>query len=345
MSLKLTVVNPLTHPGWDDMVRAHEDYSFFHSSSWARALWQAYNFTPLYFTLFEQGRLAVLVPVMEIRNSLMPKKAVSLPFTDMSDPIIDGSVSWREVIGELVEYGQWEGWKSLEIRGMNIGDEAIPSTDYFSHELPLSGDENAVFRNFSNGTRGNIKKASREGVEVTITASIESLDAFYALHSLTRKRHGLPPQPYSFFAKVFDTILSAKMGFISLAAFKGKPVAAAMFFHFGSKAIYKYAASDPAFQNLRPNNLVLWEAIRWYCRNNFSSMNLGRTEPDNDGLRYYKSGWGAHEDVLKYYKYDFSRKAFVRGTAHVPELYTALFKKMPAPVLNAVGSFLYKYVA
>jgi hypothetical protein len=346
MAVNFTIINPVTYPGWDAMLLATREYSFFHSSVWARTLMDAYQFVPLYFTRIEQGNITALVPVMEIHNSFIQKKGVSLPFTDMSDPIIGEDLSWRDVNDELVEYGQRAGWKSLEIRGgKRDEDSTVPSTNYFRHELSLSSDEDAVFHKFSNGTRGNIKKGSREGVAMSITTTRESLDAFYALHSLTRKRHGLPPQPYSFFLKIFDTVLSAEKGFIVLAAFKGKPVAGAMFFNFGAKAIYKYSASDIAYQNLRANNLVLWEAIRWYCRNNYTSLSLGRTEPENAGLKYYKSGWGAREELLKYYKYDFSRKAFVRESTSVPMFYTAIFKKMPAPLLNAVGAIMYKYVA
>jgi len=49
-----------------------------------------------------------------------------------------------------------------------------------------------------------------------------------------------------------------------LASHKGKNIASAVYFHFGDKAIYKYGASDRKYQHLRANNLVMWEAIRWF---------------------------------------------------------------------------------
>jgi Acetyltransferase (GNAT) domain len=346
MLTDLATVDPISYPGWDNIVRAHQGHSFFHTSFWARTLLDTYNFVPLYFSLVQNGKLAVLIPVMEIRNALIRKKGVSLPFTDMSDPIIDAEIPWRDVYDELTMYGKSAGWKSLEIRGDDhVNDESIPSTDYFNHTLPLESDENAVLRGFSDGTKGNIKKAEREGVEVAITTDRSSLEEFYKLHSATRKRHGLPPQPASFFSAVYTNVLATNNGFVTLARLKGKPIAGAVFFHFGSKAIYKYSASDMAFQNMRANNLVLWESIRWFCRNKITTLCMGRTEPENDGLRHYKSGWGAHEKVLKYYKYDFSRKAFVKENSRVPVFYETIFRNMPSPLLNALGSVLYKYVA
>jgi hypothetical protein len=346
MALKLDVINPIELKGWDNLVLSNKGYSFFHTSFWARTLLDSYNFVPRYFSLVQNGKLSVLIPVMEISNALVRKKGVSLPFTDMSDPIIDSAVSWRDVYEELAEYGRDAGWKSMEIRGDDhVRGDSIPSTNYFNHVLPLASDEEAMFCGFSNGTKGNIKKAEREGVEVSISTDRGSLEEFYKLHSATRKRHGLPPQPLSFFSTVHTHVFSANNGFVSLARLKGKPIAGAVFFHFGSKAIYKYSASDIAHQAVRGNNLVLWEAIRWYCKNKFTSLCLGRTEPANDGLRHYKSGWGAREEILKYYKYDFSRKAYVKKNFRVPVFCETIFRNMPSPLLHALGSVLYRYVA
>ncbi len=346
MPLELEILNPLETADWDDVLVSNADYSFFHSSFWARTLLNSYHFIPRYFRLMNGRSLRVLIPVMEVSNALVRKKGVSLPFTDMSDPIIDAGVSWKDVYRVITDFGRTTGWKSLEIRGdRHVDDDAITSTNYFGHAVSLSADEDAVFRAFSNGTKGNIKKAEREGVEITIDSSRRSLEEFFELHGTTRKRHGLPPQPFSFFAAVHECVLSAGKGFVSVARLDGRPIAAAVFFHFGTKAIYKYSASDMSFQNVRANNLVLWESIRRLCRNGITSMSLGRTEPDNEGLRHYKLSWGAKEEILKYYKYDFSRKTYVTEDAGVPNFYTAIFRKMPRPLLNALGSVIYKYVA
>ncbi len=346
MALKLDIINPVESKEWDKVVLSNQDYSFFHSRCWARTLLDSYNFIPLYFSIVQNGKLAVLIPVMEISNALIRKKGVSLPFTDMSNPIIDAEIPWRDVYDALIVYGKNAGWKSLEIRGDDhVNDESIPSTDYFNHTLPLESDEEAMFRGFSNGTKGNIKKAEREGVEVSITTDRSSLEEFYKLHSATRKRHGMPPQPFSFFAAVHTHVLSTNNGLVALARIKGKPIAGAVFFHFGAKAVYKYSASDMAYQNVRANNLVLWEAIRWYGRNKFTTLCLGRTEPANGGLRHYKSSWGAREEILKYYKYDFSKGAYVKEESRMPIFYETIFRNMPSPLLEALGSVLYKYVA
>jgi lipid II:glycine glycyltransferase (peptidoglycan interpeptide bridge formation enzyme) len=97
---------------------------------------------------------------------------------------------------------------------------------------------------------------------VTFDNSWQSVETFYRLNSITRKHHGIPPQPKKFFKKIFEYIISARKGFVVLALQQGKPIAGAVYFLFGSEAIYKYGASDKEYQPLRPNNLVMWEAIK-----------------------------------------------------------------------------------
>ena len=344
MNDSIAIVNPLTEPNWDQLLLAHSGHSFFHSSIWAKTLAASYGFNPVYFTRYNGSRIEELIPVMEINNLFMHKKGVSLPFSDMSEPM---TVS-NDVFENIIAYGERKHWKSFELRGNLSTPNPLAqaaSGEFYNHTLALQENPDAVFKGFSNGNKGNIKKAARENVAVTISTSMESLKAFFQLHSLTRKRHGSPPQPFAFFKQVHDNILQNGNGFIVLATHDKRPIAGAMFFYFGSMAVYKYAASDLHYQGLRANNLVMWEAIQWFCKNKVQRMVMGRTEKSNDGLRHYKAGWGAKEELLRYYTYDFSTKQFLNEDNGVPGLYTTIFKKLPLPVLNAIGALVYKYVA
>ena len=122
-----------------------------------------------------------------------------------------------------------------------------------------------------------------------------------------------------------------------------RAVAAAVYFHFGSEAVYKYGASDRNYQHLRPNNLVMWQAIKWCCRNGFKRFSFGRTEPEKQGLLQFKRGWGTKEDKIKYYRYDLKSGCFVTK-ASGPKTSYHLFRHMPPPLLRLTGNFLYRHM-
>jgi len=357
MKPNIQIINPITYLGWDDLLISCPGYSFFHSSAWARVLSDSYGYTPIYFTVFQDGKLLALIPLMEVNSFLTGKRGVSLPFTDYCDPIMNGNFRFNDLLNDVMAYGKKCGWKYLEFRGdhniipysstRNLQPETwniIPYITYLGHTLNLSDKEDQIFSSFRDSTKRNVKKAVKEGVEVKIHHSFESVKEFYRLNSITRKHHGLPPQPYLFFKKVYDQIIHKNMGFIVLASFQDKPIAGGVFFHFGEKAAYKYGASDKKYQHLRANNLIMWEAIKWSSQNGFKSICFGRTEPENQGLIQFKSGWGTTEHQISYYRYNLKKEAFIVGSSNVVGFHNKIFRRMPIHILNRIGNILYKHV-
>jgi len=343
--MDIQIINPITYPGWDDLVVSHPDYSFFHSSAWARVLFESYHYTPKYFTIINDGKLLALIPVMEVNSFLTGKRGVSLPFTDYCKPIIANGISFQNLLEHIIENGKKCGWKSLELRSSSdLLPSTMPSITYLGHTLGLDNGEQEVFSNFRDSTKRNAQKAVKEGVEVKIDHSLESVKEFYRLNCMTRKQHGLPPQPFHFFKKIYDHVISRNLGFVILASYSGKNIAGAVYFHFGEKAVYKYGASDKKFQHLRANNLVMWEAIQWYSQNGYKNLCFGRTERENQGLIQFKSGWGTTEQQINYYRYDLNKGSFVPGSSKVTGFHNKIFRNLPLPLLKRVGSVLYKHV-
>lgn len=215
---------------------------------------------------------------------------------------------------------------------------------HYGHTLDLAAGPQKIFAGLRDSNRRNIRKAEKEHIDVSISASPDALKGFCRLNAITRKDHGLPPQSRRFFQCVYDHILSKNMGFIGLASFRGVPIAANVYFCFGDQILYKYGASDSAFQHLRANNLVIWEAIEWGCDRGYRSLCFGRTEPDNEGLRQFKTGWGVRERLIKYYRLDLQKGTFIKAPMIINPLYRKIFNKLPIPALNMLGSILYRHM-
>ena len=342
--MHLQIINPLEYPNWDELLLTNDQSTFFHTSAWAKVLCESYKYKPLYFTSIDNGKLSALIPFMEIKSFLTGKRGVSLPFTDYCQPIVSGETDSQKNIDELIDYGKKAGWRYIEWRGGERYFQGIkPFMSFNVDTLDIAKNMKNIMSTFRSSTRRNITKAIREEVHVKIEDSLESVKKFYRLHCLTRKFHGAPPQPFNFFRKIYEHIISQKKGFIFLAEYKKNQIAGAVFFSFGQKAIYKFSALDRSYQHLRPSNLVIWEAIRYYAKNGINSLSLGRTEPENNGLVQFKKGWGTEKEKINYYKYDLVKEGFV-GDHHRPETYYNFFRKLPSPLLSLAGSLLYKHI-
>lgn len=346
MSLDLYTVSPIVDPDWDSRIFNYPDYSIFHSGAWARVLFESYGFPTVYFMRDKKGSSgSVVLPMAVVKGFNGGKRGVSLPFSDYCDPLLEDGVDVKSVLECVIEYGSREGWKQIEIRGRN---PALPgeqeAATYFGHVLELNGNEEGMYRKCRDNTRRNIQTAKRQDVVVRISRDWESVSEFYQLNCITRRTHGLPPQPIRFFRKLHEHILSKDKGFIANAYYRGKPVAGNVYLHIRDRAYYKYGASDPSHQAVRPSNLVMWEAIRWLAKNGFKTLCFGRTELENAGLRRYKLSWGSRESSITYYKYDMSRRRYVKGSDLIRGPHNAIFKRMPLSLLRIIGNVTYRYL-
>lgn len=342
--MNIEIINPLEYPGWDQLLLTHKDYTFFHSSSWSRVLHESYNYRPLYFTSINNGKLTALVPMMEINSIITGKRGVSLPFSDYCQPIVESKMHFQEILNNIIIHGNKSGWKYFECRGgKRYLNNNINSLYLFTHEIDLTVGGELILSQLRNSTKRNIKKAIKNGVEIGFYQSLESVKEFCKLNFMTRKHHGIPPQPPIFFRKIYEHIISKNLGCVALASYQNKRIAGAIYFHIGDKAIYKFGAFNRKYQELRPNNLIIWSAIKWYSQNNYNSLSFGITNPENTGLRQFKLGWRVNETIINYYKFDLISMSFIKDKFRTKVSYN-LFKKLPSPVLNLTGLLLYKHM-
>ena len=335
-------INPLENPNWDALLTSRPDFSFFHGTAWLTVLAESYGFAPLFFTAGE-----TVLPLMEADSWLTGRKGIALPFTDECAPLGADSESFQKLFAAAVAFGKTRGWKSIELRGSRnfLGTETPASVSFYGHELDLAGGENLLFEKMDGSGRRAVRKAEKDGVTVEILQSLKSVKIFYDLQCLTRKRHGLPPQPWGFFLNIHRHILSQNLGLIAVASHGGKKIAASVYFYLGGRAIYKYGASDFAQQHLRGSNLVMWAAMKWLAANGAKSLDLGKTSLTNEGLRRFKLNLGARERAIEYVKFDLRREIFVTEPDGVSGWHNKVFGAMPLWASRVAGRLLYKHWA
>jgi len=344
------MVDPLSYTGWDTALSAHSGASFFHGAAWARVLHETYGHRPAYFCRFANERLEELLAVMEVSSPCTGRRGVSLPFTDFCPWLTDSSLGPNGDAPRLqdaaVEHGRTRDWRYLECRGPGTGwPGGTPSLSFLGHCVDLRPGEEALFAGLDSAFRRGIRKGGRLAIRVEFDNDLASIKRFFGMHCLTRRRHGLPPQPFRFFENIARYVLEAGQGVVGTAWAGESPVAAAVFFHRGKEVIYKYGASDYAFQNLRPNNVLMWEAMRRFCSQGYERLHLGRTSLGEEGLRRFKLGFGAREEPIDYYSYNLREKTFLVDKDGTEGWFNQVFRRMPLPLLRFAGAILYPHLS
>lgn len=341
-SLEMRIYDPVHNPGWDHLVALHRDAGCFHTSAWAKVLHQTYKHHPFYLRFCRGRTLAALIPLMEVRSPFTGCRGVCLPFSDACEPLIFNPDAVDLIRDRLVRFARERRWRHIEVRGSKSFQPA--SARFYGHTLDLRCRAEELADRFDSSVRRAIRKAERSNVSAFIGRNRQAISDFYRLHVQTRRRHGLPPQPASFFLNIYEHIIRPGLGFTVLAQRESRPIAAAIFFRFGKNALYKYGASDKRFQEFRANNLVMWQGIQLLARTGAEKLHFGRTDCENDGLRRFKLSWGTQEEIIDYFRVDPSGRQCFTPTRHDSGFHKKVFGRLPLVFNRLAGSILYPHL-
>ena len=345
LSQRWEILDPLSDRRWDQLAALHPDCDIFHSSAWARVLCKTYRHRPFYLHLSQGSGTRALVPIMEVASTLTGRRGVCLPFSDFCGPLLFDELALPLVVRKISEVAEERNWKYFEFRGGNKpSTSAVPAEVFYGHKLDLRRDSSQLFAGFASSVRRAVRKAEKSNLEVEITRSREALSIFHRLHVKTRRRHGLPPQPISFFLNIYEEVLKQDLGFIVVARRNSLPVAASVFFHVGANAIYKYGASDDKFQEFRGNDLVMWEGIQFLIKRGASTLHFGRTSPDGEGLRRFKMAWGTVEETIEYFRFDPRANSWLTEGGLPGTLHKKVFGRLPLKLNQLAGSLIYPHL-
>jgi len=256
-----------TDERWIAYAASKPEATIFHHPAWLKVLQKSYGYRPFIIAICDAtGKIIAGLPTMEIRSRLRGRRLVSLPFTDYCAPLYDSQEALNQLTDDLAILYQTQGINTIQVRWELPSHAAIHShTSYCLHTLSLHSDMEKVRKGFKRTHRQNIGTAEERGVVIKWGAEPEHLRQFYTMQLETRRRKGIPVQPWKFFELLGKEILNQGLGFILLAYKDTQCLAGGLFLHWQQTLTYKYAASIGDEQQYRPNNLLSWTAMRWGC--------------------------------------------------------------------------------
>lgn len=337
-------LDPVTDQRWRALVDRADDAGIFAHPAWIGLLADQYRYPVFAVGVERDGELVCGLPVAELRSRLTGRRLVALPFSDVVTPVFgEAGGDERQELGRAVERECAERGLPLEVHGPFAELPGAGPGDAFLHHVCDIGGRSAdeVFKVLHQSKRRAIRGTERSGVTVQRRTDADALRTFYRMHTLTRRRLGVPTQPRGFIDR-FRTLFEEGLGFVLVAELDGAPVAAGVYLHFNGTLTMKYNASDPAMLSAGGNVAVYAESIRIACAEGCHALDYGRTELENDGLRRFKEQFGAEARDLAYTRSPANvRQQAVRS---VPRLQQEIIRRSPPVVGRLVGSAFYRHV-
>jgi hypothetical protein len=304
----------------------------------------------------------------EVKSWVSGSRLVSLPFSDHCQPLLEPKRDVEAFARYLQAACDLPKWKYIEIRPSSDVDLDGPDSnavtrehhcggentrlangnaysfvkcrEYNLHKIDLRPDPEAIFSSFHNScVQRKIRRAEREGLQYEAGRSPSSIVKFYHLLLLTRRRHGLPPQPMAWFRNLAACFGERLM--IRVASKGGRPIASILTVRHKKTLVYKYGCSDEALHKLGAMPMLFWKAIQDEKQRGAEEFDLGRSETDNPGLTAFKQHLGATCSRLSYYRLGQRELSITDSNMQVVR---AVFARMPDRLAQIAGTVLYRHL-
>jgi len=349
--MQAKIIDPSEDKRWDEFVADHPQGTVFHLSNWARVLQKTYGYIPCYFILESSDKkIKAGCPFFLVRSWLTGNRLVCLPFTDNCLPLAVSCENIELLFAAVREKANKENAGYIEVRGedTNVSLQGLHfenHSHYRLSRLDLSRGRDSVWKGFGKDVRRQIRRLENTNLVVEKSKTEKGMRDFYLLNLATRKKHGVPPQPYIFFETIWQELILNGPGFVLFAKYQGIPIAGDVFFIYKDTIYNKFNASDRNYLQYHPNHLIEWNIIQYCLQNGFRYLDSGRTSQDNLGLRSFKRSWGMQETVLPYYYWPT-----VKGATSTKEgslkykMITSIMRRTPTTISRVAGELLYKHL-
>ena len=263
------------------------------------------------------GRLVGVLPLYEEDlhvNRFMRvrrlRSGVSGPVTSAELPAGQRQALWQRLVGTadvvarharaavlqvqcaMSAPAYWPG--SADVRSLRECGMTMPVSNDPFHPTPLldrfidvRAKDDELLADMHQNARSAVRQSMRSGLTLEDAESAEAVDRYHALHVASWTRTGLTPHPREYFATMWSIHRPIGAVRILFARHDDRDVAAVLLLTYKRAAFYWGACSLAESQRLRPNNFLIWEAMRVLRESGMYWLELGVFE---SGRATTKSG-------------------------------------------------------
>jgi Acetyltransferase (GNAT) domain len=331
-------LGPYAESLWNDLSRTLPGATLYHRDHWIELLTRAYAL-PLWLATLHNGDTIVAAGVFA--RAPLSGRFISLPFSDTCPPLAQRPEAAQHLLQALMEHSPSR--RTYEIRGI-AGEPPWETVECFvtwalNLDRLLAQIEKTLAVNF----RRNLRRASQQPIKIERGSGINLLERFYALQLATRRRLGLPPQPWRFFELAREIFAAEGKFEVWIAQDNGNDTAGAVFLRDGDVVHYKWGARRPSLPSLA-NHLLLWNAIEEFAPH-ARILDLGRTDVRNQGLMRFKKELGASASPLPSAFYPKApRQVSSESLSGASSIAAQIWRRLPIFATELGGRILYRFL-
>lgn len=291
---------------WDALVAEFEDAAYDQTACFAGGQWGGGRTS--HIALFEGGVCVAGALIVVFRPPFFQRGLAYIrsgPFWRRKGRPADIETYRRAVKAVADEYGTSRGHylaivprcnpefveaEATALRGLGF-EVGRPNPDPNRYFIDLALKEDEQLRSLDQKWRYNLKKALKNGFEISVGDKSEDIASFDALHASMVERKGFyAGDPVHLLPRLATELPPSLQPAVVLARREGKPVVGAVIVRLGDTALYLFGASAETALPLKAGYALQWWLVNWLSAEGLRWYDLGG-EAMNDGLRQFKQGF------------------------------------------------------
>jgi serine/alanine adding enzyme len=351
----MVCLDPTVDSRWDQFVENHPLGWITHLSGWKKVLEKSFSHMKGFYLalLHEDHRtLKAGLPLFAVKSWLTGKRLISIPFATLCDPLISSHEELEELLTGAKYLMKEVGGSHMEIKffkGVDfIQNNGLGTHYYYQHHFLVLPEDIEKLRSSLHRTcvRQRIARAYNSKLILREGVNESDMKGFYRLHVKTRRRLGLPPQPFLFFKSLQEEFGGSKFMTLLFAEKNGQDIASIILFKFKDRVSAEFLATDERFFSISPNHFLFWEAIKSAYDGGFRVFDFGRTSPQNETLMAFKKHWGTQVVSLPQFIYPrrLREKTLIREKSISYRMLTKICRYLPDSALRPIGNFCYHHL-
>ncbi len=224
-----------------------------------------------------------------------------------------------------IVHAQKNRWAGAALQDQRIGQWTLLDTD--TPDMPFAS---TLFSKIHSSARRNIRKAEREGVQVSVENN--AIGFLETCHLENMVAINGKSKPVAFFDALRDVLRPDKDYRIYVARHNGMPIAALLVFFFKQFADYIMPVTLSSARPLEPMSVILLQAMCDAQKEGRRLWNWGGTWLTQTGVYRFKKKWGAIEAPYAYHVYIQDKRILEQSaeslTADYPYFYVVPFSAL-----------------
>lgn len=278
---------------WNEYLEGKKGLPPLSRYEWKYILEESYGITmfPI-MAADEMQNIRGILPVYIVKNYAGQSMLFSLKFGLIADTVEVVEAlhnKLKDLMNELnvIDATITSGYTPFDFAGSSVINKTVI--------LEISNSEETMWNALRTKTRNMIRKAKKEGI--SIERGKQNLEEFYHVYTERMLQKGVRIHSIKYFQNIFKWLGDNAELFVARSA--GKIIGGMLLVFFNSTGAYIYGGSV-IDRGASPNQLLLWEMIKFCVENNISSLDMGESA-EGSGVHNFKIWAGGVPKDIYYY--------------------------------------------